>query len=37
MPYGIELLVRMKIGKQIREDGLIGKAVEFAKLHEGKR
>lgn len=37
MPYGIELLTRLKMGKQIREEGLMGKAIEFAKLHEGKK
>jgi phospho-N-acetylmuramoyl-pentapeptide-transferase len=37
MPYGIRLLTRLKMGKQIREEGLIGKAIEFAKLHEGKK
>ena len=36
MPYGIELLVRLKMGKQIREEWLIGKAIEFAKLHSTK-
>jgi phospho-N-acetylmuramoyl-pentapeptide-transferase len=37
MPYGIRLLTRLKMGKQIREEGLMGKAIEFAKLHEGKK
>lgn len=34
-PY-IRLLYRYRLGKKIREEGLIGKAVEFAKLHAGK-
>ncbi len=36
MPYGISMLERLKIWKQIRENWLIGKAVEFAKLHGTK-
>ncbi len=36
MPYGISLLVRYKMGKQIREEALIGKAEEFSRLHQGK-
>jgi hypothetical protein len=36
IPFYIDLLIRYKIGKQIRENGLIGKAVEFMKLHEKK-
>lgn len=36
MPYGIRLLQKLRIWKQIREDGLIGKATEFAKLHGTK-
>lgn len=36
MPPGIRLLQRLKMGKQIREEWLIGKAIEFSKLHGGK-
>lgn len=36
LPPGIRLLQELKIGKQIREDGLIWKAIEFARLHGGK-
>jgi phospho-N-acetylmuramoyl-pentapeptide-transferase len=36
IPYYIKLLVHYGIGKQIRENGLVGKAVEFMKLHEKK-
>ncbi len=36
IPYYIKLLVYYGIGKQIRENGLVGKAVEFMKLHEKK-
>jgi phospho-N-acetylmuramoyl-pentapeptide-transferase len=34
-PY-IALLYKYNIGKKIREEGLIGKATEFARLHAGK-
>jgi phospho-N-acetylmuramoyl-pentapeptide-transferase len=34
-PY-IRILYRYNIGKKIREEGLIGKATEFAKLHASK-
>ncbi|MCK9272173.1 phospho-N-acetylmuramoyl-pentapeptide-transferase [Candidatus Gracilibacteria bacterium] len=34
-PY-IKFLHKYKLGKQIREEGLIGKATEFAKLHKSK-
>ena len=36
MPMGIRLLKRLKLGKQIREEWLIGRASEFAKLHSWK-
>ncbi len=36
IPYYIELLIHYSIWKQIRENGLVGKAVEFMKLHEKK-
>lgn len=36
IPYFIELLKKYKIGKQIREEATIGKAVEFLKLHKTK-
>jgi len=36
MPYGIRLLQRFKMGKQIREEALMGKAEEFSRLHSGK-
>lgn len=36
MPWGIHFFIRHGIGKNIRAEGLVGKAVEFAKLHEGK-
>ncbi len=34
-PY-IRFLNRHKLGKQIREEALIGKALEFARLHKAK-
>lgn len=34
-PY-IRFLHRYKLGKQIREEALMGKATEFAKLHKNK-
>lgn len=37
IPIGIEALIQMKIGKQIREEWLVGKAIEFARLHKDKR
>lgn len=37
MPFGIRLFRRLKLGKNIREEWLIGKAVEFAWLHAGKK
>ncbi len=36
IPYYIELLKKYKLGKQIREEATIGKATEFAKLHQYK-
>lgn len=33
IPSFIDVLIRYRIGKQIREEWLIGKAVEFSKLH----
>ncbi|MGE4444061.1 MAG: phospho-N-acetylmuramoyl-pentapeptide-transferase [Candidatus Altimarinota bacterium] len=36
IPYFIELLKKYKIGKQIREEATIGKAIEFLKLHKVK-
>ena len=36
MPKGIELLKYYGMGKQIREEGLIGRATEFARIHAGK-
>lgn len=36
IPYYIELLKKFKLGKQIRENATIGKALEFMKLHEKK-
>ncbi len=36
MPLGIRILQKYKMGKQIREEALIGKAEEFARLHQGK-
>ncbi|MDD2693916.1 MAG: phospho-N-acetylmuramoyl-pentapeptide-transferase [Candidatus Gracilibacteria bacterium] len=36
MPHGIMLLKKYKIGKQIREEALIGKAKEFFLLHGAK-
>ncbi|MFA5916776.1 MAG: phospho-N-acetylmuramoyl-pentapeptide-transferase [Candidatus Gracilibacteria bacterium] len=35
-PYYIDFLKRLKLGKQIREDAMIGKAIEFFKLHKDK-
>lgn len=36
MPWGVRLFIRHGIGKNIRVEWLVWKAVEFAKLHEGK-
>lgn len=36
MPHGIMLLKKYKMGKQIREEALIGKAKEFFLLHGAK-
>jgi phospho-N-acetylmuramoyl-pentapeptide-transferase len=36
IPYYIRFLYRYKLGKKIREEWLIGKAVEFARLHAAK-
>jgi hypothetical protein len=36
MPHGIEFLKKHKMGKQIREEALIGKAEEFSRLHSAK-
>lgn len=36
MPCGINLLIKYKIGKNIRSEWLIGKAEEFEKLHTKK-
>ena len=36
IPYFIEFLIRHNIGKNIRENATIGKALEFMKLHEKK-
>lgn len=36
IPLFIELLIKYRIGKQIREEATIGKATEFAKLHKTK-
>jgi len=35
-PFFIEFLKKMKLGKQIREEATIGKAIEFLKLHKNK-
>jgi phospho-N-acetylmuramoyl-pentapeptide-transferase len=37
MPYGIRLFVRLGLGKNIRAEGLIGQATEFATLHASKK
>lgn len=36
IPFGIKILKQLKLGKQIREDWLIWRATEFAKLHSWK-
>ncbi|MCH2188651.1 hypothetical protein MK079_02380, partial [Candidatus Gracilibacteria bacterium] len=35
-PLFLEMIHKLKLGKQIREDATIGKATEFAKLHKKK-
>lgn len=35
-PLFVKFLYKFKLGKQIREDALMGKATEFAKLHKDK-
>ncbi len=37
MPFGIRLFIRLWLGKNIRSEWLIWKAVEFAELHAKKR
>lgn len=37
MPFGIKTLIRYRIGKNIRSEGLVGKAEEFEKLHTKKQ
>ncbi len=37
MPHGIRLFSRLGLGKNIRSEWLIGKAVEFANLHAAKK
>lgn len=37
MPHGIRLFGRLRLGKNIRTEGLIGNATEFASLHAGKK
>lgn len=37
MPFCIRLFTRLNLGKNIRSEGLIGKAIEFAELHAGKK
>ncbi|MDD3793953.1 MAG: phospho-N-acetylmuramoyl-pentapeptide-transferase [Candidatus Gracilibacteria bacterium] len=36
IPYFIKFLIEFKLGKQIREEATLGKAVEFLKLHKNK-
>jgi hypothetical protein len=36
IPYYIDILKELKLGKQIRENATIGKATEFFKLHKDK-
>ncbi|MDD3145328.1 MAG: phospho-N-acetylmuramoyl-pentapeptide-transferase [Candidatus Gracilibacteria bacterium] len=36
IPYFIDFLVKFKLGKQIREEATLGKAIEFLKLHKAK-
>ncbi len=37
MPHAIRLFIRLNLGKNIRTQGLIGQATEFANLHAGKK
>ena len=37
MPHGIRLFTILKLGKNIRSEGLVGKATEFAELHALKK
>ncbi|MBS9784412.1 phospho-N-acetylmuramoyl-pentapeptide-transferase [Candidatus Gracilibacteria bacterium] len=37
MPYGIRLFIKWGLGKNIRSEGLVGKAKEFEKLHSKKK
>lgn len=37
MPYGIRLFTRLGLGKNIRAEGLVGQATEFAVLHASKK
>lgn len=37
MPCGIRLFIKLGLGKNIRSEGLIGAATEFAGLHAGKK
>lgn len=37
MPYAIILFKKLRIGKNIRSEGLIGKALQFAELHANKK
>ncbi|NRH21610.1 phospho-N-acetylmuramoyl-pentapeptide-transferase [Candidatus Gracilibacteria bacterium] len=37
MPWGIRLFIKLGLGKNIRSEGLIGAATEFAGLHAGKK
>ena len=37
MPYGIRLFTRLGLGKNIRAEGLVGQATEFALLHASKK
>jgi len=36
MPYFIRFLIHFRLGKQIRSEATIGKAIEFLKLHKEK-
>ncbi|MBX9809050.1 phospho-N-acetylmuramoyl-pentapeptide-transferase [Candidatus Gracilibacteria bacterium] len=37
MPASIRLFTRLGLGKNIRSEGLVGKAIEFSQLHAAKR
>ncbi|QFR39312.1 phospho-N-acetylmuramoyl-pentapeptide-transferase [Candidatus Gracilibacteria bacterium 28_42_T64] len=37
IPFFIDLLIKFKMGKQIRSEATIGKATEFEKLHKKKK